>query len=79
MRASAEALVLFDSKWKADMDSWHTLCPLSVWSVKVAFDETALCMSKNGGRSLPRRSNDLSLTCIVAFAIEIARDQTRSV
>ena len=56
LRASAEAILLFDLKWKDDLKSWHAVCLMSSWSALVPFDEKERCLKNNGGRN-PRNAN----------------------
>ena len=51
VRATAEAILLFDPKWFMDVDGWKALCPLASWSVRIPFDERPKCLSDHGGQS----------------------------
>ena len=51
VRATAEAILLFDPKWFMDVAGWKALCPLASWSVRIPFDERPKCLSDHGGRS----------------------------
>ena len=61
VRKGAEAILLFDSKWQLDMESWLKLCPHAAWSAKIPFNEGKRCQKLLG------HSKDASETCNRAF------------
>jgi len=50
LRDTAEAILLFDPKWRQDMAGFQKLCPLASWSVKIPFNEEALCLSQHADK-----------------------------
>lgn len=48
LRNTAEAVLLFDSKWHLDLEDWQALCPLASWSARIPFDERKACLKIRG-------------------------------
>ena len=61
VRSGAEAILLFDPKWRLDMESWLQLVPHAAWSAKIPFNEGRRCAKMLG------KSKDASETCERAF------------
>ena len=57
VRNGAEAIVLFDSNWRLDMESWLKLVPHAAWSAKIPFNEGRRCVKMLG------KSEDASEMC----------------
>lgn len=62
----AEAVVLFDTSWRADMRSWSRLQRDVAWSARVPFDERVRCLHppRAAAAALPRAgSRSLAILC----------------
>ena len=46
VRSTAQAVLLFDPKWRLDRVGWPKLCPIASWSRRIEFDEKQLCHEK---------------------------------
>ena len=73
IRATAEALVVFDRSWRADMASFEGLCGIASWSQEIPFDETSLCQHKMASSHHPSETCARAAGTFILMAVPVER------